>query len=113
MSKVREYGPKSEGKTDVRNEIEDKEEAVVLFYATWCPFSRRFLPIFDEYSKNNPEECVSVIADDEPDLCDKYSIEYYPTVILFKKGKICQRIDSEPGVGLSEKQFKNFVAKNK
>ena len=86
-------------------EIENKDEAFVLFYATWCPFSQRFLSVFEEYARDNPQECMSVIVDDRPDLCEEYAIEYYPTVLLFKKGKVHKRLDAEPGVGLTKKQL--------
>jgi len=86
-------------------EIENKDMAFVLFYATWCPFSQRFLPVFEELARRNPQECMSVIVDDRPDLCEEYSIEYYPTVLLFKKGKVHKRLDAEPGVGLTKKQL--------
>jgi thiol-disulfide isomerase/thioredoxin len=91
--------------------IEEKDKAYVLFYATWCPFSQRFLPVFEEYSKSNPNECLSVIVDDEPDVCEEYAIEYYPTVIMFKKGKVHKRLDAEPGVGLNKKQLKDLTEK--
>jgi len=86
-------------------EIENKDRAFVLFYATWCPFSQRFLPVFEEYARGNPQECMSVIVDDRPDLCEEYAIEYYPTVLFLKKGKIRKRLDAEPGVGLTRKQL--------
>jgi len=86
-------------------EIENKDRAFVLFYATWCPFSQRFLPVFEEYARGNPQECMSVIVDDRPDLCELYAIEYYPTVLLFKKGKVHKRLDATPGVGLNKKQL--------
>ena len=86
-------------------EIENKDRAFVLFYATWCPFSQRFLPVFEEYARGNPQTCMSVIVDDRPDLCEEYAIEYYPTVLLFKKGKVHKRLDAEPGVGLTKKQL--------
>ncbi|MGD0995352.1 MAG: thioredoxin domain-containing protein [Candidatus Bathyarchaeia archaeon] len=85
--------------------LEAKEKAFVLFYASWCPFSQMFVPIFEEYAKANPHECISVVVDDKPDLCEKYSIEYYPTVILFKKGKVHKRLDATPGAGLTKKQL--------
>jgi thiol-disulfide isomerase/thioredoxin len=86
-------------------EIENKDKAFVLFYATWCPFSQRFLPVFEEYASDNPQRCMSVIVDDRPDLCEEYAIEYYPTVLLFEKGKVHERLDAEPGVGLTKKQL--------
>jgi thiol-disulfide isomerase/thioredoxin len=90
-------------------EIEGKDRAFVLFYATWCPFSQRFLPVFEEYARGNPQDCMSVIVDDRPDLCEEYAIEYYPTVLLFKKGKVHKRLDAEPGVGLSKKQLAELI----
>jgi len=85
--------------------IESKEKVYVLFYASWCHFSQEFLPVFKEYTKKHPDECLSVLIDDRPDLCDKYSIDYYPTVLLFKKGKVDKRLDAEPGEGLTKKRL--------
>ena len=98
-------------KSAFHEKIGNKEKATVLFYATWCPFSQRFLPIFEEYSKSNPDECLRIIVDEEPDLCEEYAIEYYPTVIMFKKGKMHKRLDAAPGVGLNKKQLKDLTEK--
>ena len=106
MSKAQRQKLGSKQKGLVQSEIEGKEKACVLFYATWCPYSQRFLPIFDEYSKSNPRECLSVIIDDKPDVCEEFAIDYYPTVILFKKGKVHKRLDAQLGVGLNKKQFR-------
>jgi thiol-disulfide isomerase/thioredoxin len=112
MSKAVRSVVKSAGRGTIDDEIGGKDKAFVLFYATWCPFSLRFLPVFEEYAKGNPNECVSVIVDDRPDICEEYSIEYYPTVILFKKGRVSERLDAEPGVGLDKKQLKAFTDKS-
>lgn len=85
--------------------VKAKERAFVLFYASWCPFSQMFLPIFKEYAKNNPDECLTVMIDYSPDICDKYAIDYYPTVLLFKQGKLHKRLDATPGAGLTKKQL--------
>jgi len=113
MSQAQKRQSKESGKQkdQTKRDIETKEQAYVLFYATWCPFSQEFLPIFEEYSKNNPKECLRVIVDDKPDLCEEFDIEYFPTVILFKKGRIHRRLDAEPGVGLSKKQLKELTEK--
>jgi thiol-disulfide isomerase/thioredoxin len=86
-------------------DVKSKEKAFVLFYATWCPHSQAFLPIFEDYAKTNPNECISIIIDDKPELCDKYSIDYYPTVLVFKKGEVCKRLDPQPGGDLTKKQL--------
>jgi len=103
--------PKKTVKADVEASWLQKDRAYVLFYASWCPFSQRFLPIFKDYAKDNPDECVEVMIDSKPELCDKYEIEYYPTVLLFKKGKLQKRLDATPGLGLTKAQLKELTEK--
>ena len=100
---------KQTAKSSIDDVLKSKEKAIVLFYATWCPHSQRFLPIFQEYAKDNPQQCISVIIDDKPDVCEKYAIEYYPTVLLFRKGEVEKRLDAIPGVGLTKKQLKDLT----
>jgi thiol-disulfide isomerase/thioredoxin len=111
MSIAKKQKIKNQKTSTFHDKIDNKDKAVVLFYATWCQYSQRFLPIFEEYSKSNPDECLSVIVDEEPDVCEEYDIAYYPTVIMFKKGKVHKRIDAEPGVGLNKKQLKELSEK--
>jgi len=112
MSKRREKMSEEKQKPAEEN-IDDifrsKEKTFVLFYASWCPFSQMFLPIFNEYAKGNPNECVRVLIDDKPELCEKYSIDYYPTVLLFKKGNVDKRLDATPGAGLTKKELAKFT----
>ena len=100
---------KKEADTELEGQLKGKDKAYVLFYAKWCPFSREFLPAFEEYARTNPKACVSVEISDKPELCDKYAVEYYPTVILFEKGKVKKRLDSKPGAGLNKKQLVELV----
>jgi thioredoxin 1 len=105
-------GKKSESRLENLNEeLKTKAKSYVLFYATWCPHSQRFLPIFEEYAKTNPKECIKVTIDDKPELCEKYHIEYYPTVIVFEQGRIKKRLDATPGTGLTREQLKDFTSK--
>lgn len=88
--------------------LKSKDEAIVLFYASWCPFSKRFLPIFERYAKDKDKEsCLCVKIDDKASLCEKYSVDVVPTVLFFKKGKVSKRLDGVPGKGLTEKQLTN------
>src|SRR4030042_6894286 len=109
MSKNEKRSSK-QGKNNIDDDFKSKEKAFVLFYESWCPHSQRFLPIFQEYAKSNPQECISIIIDDKPDLCEKYAIEYYPTVLLFKKGTVEKRLDATPGLGLTKQQLKDLTA---
>ena len=108
MSK-NEKSKTKQAKSDIENVLKSKEKAFVLFYASWCPFSQRFLPIFEDYAKSNPQECMSVVIDDKPDLCEKYQIDYYPTVMLFKNGAVEKRLDATPGLGLTKKQLHDLT----
>ena len=105
MSKRRQEQPEE----NLEDALKSKEKTFVLFYASWCPFSQQFLPVFEEYAKVNPNECISIVVDDKPDLCDKYAIEYYPTVLLFRKGIVHKRLDATPGAGLTKKQLTKFT----
>jgi thiol-disulfide isomerase/thioredoxin len=89
--------------------LKDKNHVFVLFYASWCPFSQRFLPIFEKQEKANPQICMRVKIDDKARLREKYEVDVVPTVLLFESGAVTKRLDGEPGAGLSEKQLKNLM----
>jgi thiol-disulfide isomerase/thioredoxin len=69
MSKNESRKSKQAENSDVEDVLKSKEKTFVLFYASWCPYSQRFLPIFEDFAKSNPQECMSVVIDDKPDLC--------------------------------------------
>ena len=96
-------------KIDVEYDLDDIleliDKVVVLFYASWCPFSQRFLPVFDKYAKDKADTCLWVVTDDKASLCEKYSIDVVPTVLLFQKGKVKKRLDGVAVAGLTEKQL--------
>jgi thiol-disulfide isomerase/thioredoxin len=92
--------------------VKNKKKAYVLFYASWCPFSQKFLPIFEKYSQNLPQDCLRVKTDDKAKLCEKYSIDTVPTVLLFELGAVTKRLDGEPGAGLSEQQLKKLLGES-
>lgn len=94
---------------DFEEILKTKAKFLALFYASWCPFSRKFLPIYEKCTANSPNPCIRVMIDDKEDLCEKYSIQFYPTVLLFENGKVTKRLDAEPGAGLREKQLKNLL----
>lgn len=86
-----------------------KNGCFVLFYATWCPFSQMFLPIFEKNAEKKGLDCARVTIDDKASLFEKFGVEYMPTVIYFKNGKVSKRLDAAPHVGLSEKQLQDLV----
>ena len=85
--------------------LKSKERVFVLFYASWCPYSKRFLPIFERFAKDATRKCVRIMIDDKASLSEKYSVEIVPTVLIFENGKVSKRLDGVPGAGLDEKQL--------
>jgi len=84
--------------------------SIVLFWASWCPFSNSFKQIFDRFARESDLRFVSVdIADEETSLWEEYDLEIVPTIILFQEGKPTVRRDGVPGVGLSERDLLQFV----
>jgi thiol-disulfide isomerase/thioredoxin len=90
-------------------QLNTEKRMFVLFYASWCPHSRRFLPIYEKCTKKISTPCFSVVIDNREDLCDKYQIQYYPTVVLFVGGKVSKRLDAKPGEGLSEQELTELL----
>jgi len=96
---------------DLMSILRATERVFVLFYASWCPFCVRFLPIFEEYAqKNRRDEFLRVKIDDENNpLWEKYDVKVVPTVILFKGERMQRRLDGVLNVGLTKDEFKNFL----
>jgi thiol-disulfide isomerase/thioredoxin len=97
-----------DNENDLNKILKTKDRVIALVYASWCPFCRRFLPIFQQYAQEERRHFLRV-QDDEESIGDKYSIDVFPTVLFFEKGAVSKRLDGESGVGLSEKQLADFV----
>ena len=95
---------------DLEKILKTKNNIFILLYAPWCPFSQRFLPIFEKCAKDIAHRCYRMVIDEHPNLCEKYSVEVYPTVIFFEKGKALKWLDGISGTGLNEKQFRDLIS---
>ncbi len=69
------------------------------------------LPIFQRVAETN-RDCLRMITDDKASLCEKYSLDFVPTVLIFEKGKVTKRLHAEPHEGLSEVQLKKLLAES-
>ena len=94
---------------ELENILKTKDNIFIMFYAPWCPFSQRFLPIFEKCAQDTTKQCYRMMIDELPDLCEKYDIEVYPTVLFFRNGKPVKRLDSGYHTGLSEQQFRELI----
>jgi len=98
---------------DLRTELEKNDKVLVLFYASWCPYCTRFVPYFKKKVNSfNFGAVIHVLLDDyDNPLWDDYDIEAVPTLILFEKNKIIDRLNGRFGVGLKEDQLKVWLEK--
>ncbi len=98
-----------ESEEELEKIIQSNDTCFILFYAEWCPFSQRFLPIFERCAKDTTHRCYRMKIDEYPHLCDRYSVDVYPTIVFFEKGKVVERLDGIHGIGLNEKQFQELI----
>ena len=94
---------------DLSSALKNIDKAVVLFYASWCPYSQKFLPIYNKMSAGKPSNYLRFLMDDNDEVADKYSIDVYPTVLFFEKGKLSKRLDGVAHEGLNEKKITDFI----
>ena len=91
--------------------LKKKESMFILFYAPWCGFSKRFLPVFEQCAQDTSKQCYRMMVDELPRLCEKYQIDVYPTIVFFADGKPSRRLDGVHGMGLTEQQFRDLIKK--
>ena len=89
--------------------IKSRDRLMVLFYASWCPFSQAFLPTYRKRAAAGEPCYVRILVDDGDALTEKYSIEVYPTVLYFEKGKVVKRLDGVYHRGLSKGELEDFA----
>jgi thiol-disulfide isomerase/thioredoxin len=94
---------------ELENAVKSKPKVFVLFYASWCPYSQKFLPVFQKVAESS-RDCLRVMTDDKASLAEKYEVDTVPTVLVFEKGKVTKRLDGEPGAGLNEPKLKKLLA---
>ena len=99
-------------KRDLERLLKKNKRVLALFYASWCPYCRIFLPVFDKNVSNRRFNLVLRVKVDDYDnpLWDEYSIKAVPTIIFFDEGQVSRRLDGRLGYGLNEKEFKDWLA---
>lgn len=78
-----------------KSEVLDSEKAILVdFFATWCGPCKILSKILEDVSKTSPDlEIATVDIDELRDLAIEYEIEFVPTMLIFKDGKVIDRID--------------------
>ncbi len=85
-----------------REEVMESEKPVIIdFWAEWCMPCRMLAPIFEELSKEygNRMKFAKLNVDETPEIAQTFGIQGIPTLLIFHKGKVIERI-----VGLLPKE---------
>ena len=100
-------------RSELESRLKANEKVVGLFYASWCPFCRIFLTVFDKYAqKMGSITFLRIKVDDEENpLWEEYDLEAVPSVILFEKEQVSRRLDCKLGSGLNEEQLNMWLQK--
>ena len=90
--------------------LSSQEKSLVMFYADWCPFCRKFKPIFETSENTSPNtKFYGSIDDDNNPLWERFSINAVPTIIAFEKGGIISRRDAKMGIGLVKSDLDSIM----
>jgi thioredoxin-like negative regulator of GroEL len=98
---------------ELKKLLASNKKLLALFFASWCPYSRSFRPIFESEAAGM-KDCgtvVAVVDEDENPLWDVCGVERVPTVVYFKNGKVFKKLVETPGVGLNRKELQEFLKK--
>ncbi|MEE1054920.1 MAG: thioredoxin [Acutalibacteraceae bacterium] len=81
-------------KDNFETAVQNSEKTVLVdFWASWCGPCRMVSPIVDEIAEENPQYLVAKVnVDEEPELAQKFGIQSIPTLIVFKDGKIADKM---------------------
>lgn len=89
--------------------LRTRDKLIVLFYATWCPFSRSFLAAYRDHAAAGDPCYARIIVDSGDQVVAKYGIEIFPTVLFFKNGKPARRLDGVYHRGLTRRELEDFA----
>jgi thioredoxin len=84
------------------------QKTVAMFYADWCPFCKRFKPVFESV-KSKYKKIQLELNEDENPMWDKFAISAVPTVIAFEGNKIVARKDARMGIGLEKSDIDSLL----
>ncbi len=93
---------------DLDQTIKTGEKVLALFYASWCPFCRAFLPVFEAEAQRGPRHFL-MVRDDGETMSDHYNIDVVPTVLFFEAGRLAKVLAGRRGVGLIKSDFISFA----
>ena len=77
--------------------------AFVYFTASWCGPCKAVSPVFDRLKQTSSAMFVKIDVDEDEQMVTKFSVDAVPTLLVFKKGELIDRIVPNP------RTFESFV----
>jgi thioredoxin-like negative regulator of GroEL len=102
-----------DNKADLTKQVCQNKRVLAVFISSWCPYCQSFSRTFNQNIAPYKFDLILRVNMDDYDspLWDEYDVEAVPTLILFEDGEIKDRLDAGSGVGVREKQFKDWLQK--
>ncbi|OBA19462.1 thioredoxin [Metschnikowia bicuspidata var. bicuspidata NRRL YB-4993] len=81
---------------------------VVDFFATWCGPCKMISPMVDKFATQySSAKFIKVDVDELQEVAQEYEISSMPTFLLFKEGKVVQKV-----IGANPAALKQALAAN-
>ena len=77
--------------------------AFVYFTASWCVPCQAVSPVFDKLRQTSSAMFVRIDVDEDEKMVTTYSVDAVPTLLVFKKGELIDRIVPNP------QTFQSFI----
>ena len=67
---------------------------LLIMWAPWCAYCRMLHPIIDRIASeyNDRLEVARLNVDDNPAVCSQYAVQGVPTILMFKDGKLLNKM---------------------
>ncbi len=70
---------------------------IVEFFATWCSPCQRISPVLENIAEQRDDlDIIKIDIDKNVELSAEYEIEFVPTLLVFKDGKMISQIEAVP-----------------
>ncbi|MBD2580327.1 thioredoxin family protein [Oscillatoria sp. FACHB-1406] len=75
--------------------LETSEPVVVYFWAPWCKLCSNVSSALAQFQSQHPGrlKMVSINADENFKLVNEYRLKMLPTVLIFERGDVIQRLE--------------------
>jgi thioredoxin 1 len=97
----------------IGTKVTDTRNILTVFYASWCPFCRRFLSVFENVMAKKTDTLGALIdiSDEDNSLWETFDVDIVPTVVGFRNGLAIVRKDGVAGVGLGMPELEDALRK--